>query len=47
MSEELMSSVNHIRLLQSTTNPTDSEKWKERLKEELLSLISVLNDGKM
>ena len=47
MSEELMSSVNHIRLLQSTANPTDSEKWKERLKEELLSLISVLNDGKM
>ena len=41
MSEELASNADHIRLLQSTANPTDGDKWKDRLKEELLSLISV------
>ena len=41
MSEELLGSVDQIRLLHSTASPTDSEKWPERLKEELLSLISV------
>ena len=46
MSEELISSVNHIRLLQSTANPTEGDKWKERLKEELLALISVYSIGK-
>lgn len=46
MSDELTNNVDHIRLLQSSANPTDSEKWKERLKEELLSLISVYNIGK-
>ena len=43
MSEELLGSVDQIRLLHSTASPTDSEKWPERLKEELLSLISVLS----
>lgn len=43
MSEELLGSVDQIRLLRSTASPTDSEKWSERLKEELLSLISVLS----
>lgn len=41
MSDEPSESTSQIPLLTSSSTPVDGDKWQERLKEELISLIAV------
>ena len=41
MSDEPSESTSQIPLLTSSSTPVDGDKWQERLKEELVSLIAV------
>lgn len=41
MSDEPSESTFQIPLLTSSSTPVDGDKWQERLKEELVSLIAV------
>lgn len=41
MSDEPNESTSQIPLLTSSSTPVDGDKWQERLKEELVSLIAV------
>ncbi|KAK8803019.1 hypothetical protein WA538_002095 [Blastocystis sp. DL] len=46
MSDEPSESTSQIPLLTSSSTPVDGDKWQERLKEELVSLIAYVKMNK-